>query len=491
MRKFYLSILSYFFLVPISVYGVCPDYLDGMIWRGNESQISFTDLAHHAAPMLWFSPDENRLLNKKAEIQIPNAFPFEEADNPVVYYKIKTIYTDKEDPYVEGSNDKAKDFRMLNLRTVTALDLDFYYYFAEETGLANHPHDIEYMSLQIRVIRTLDCQDYKYAIIVQRVIGRAHGLHWYDNIYDVDAQSFFPVSILIEEGKHASSTDKNADGIFTPGYDVDRRINDAWGVRDIISSGRLFTGGFQAWMAKKREPESILFPPIPSSSPFYKAMKDKFNSLSEFPVYEIRPYPDYPREGLDKILNTKMKEKKHHDWPKVDKVQGDGTVKRWIKEEKAHRSWGAAYRWDDTNGIAISVPLFIFKTVEAPMTGGWLYNKINFGNKSISENQGFAYEKVLSHQIVHSTSASRWLDTYVGLGYEIHDEDIDPASTDHATYFSSEAGLKIRINITKTPLKFLRFLGTDFWGLRIGWKTVGFHPFRNYGFVVEIGAGAF
>ena len=36
--------------------------------------------------------------------------------------------------------------------------------------------------------------------------------------------------------RHGLATDKNGDGVFTPGYDV----NDAWCVRDIIRTGMLY-----------------------------------------------------------------------------------------------------------------------------------------------------------------------------------------------------------------------------------------------------------
>ena len=41
------------------------------------------------------------------------------------------------------------------------------------------------------------------------------------------------VTLLVEEGKHAVAPDRNADGVYTPGYDVNKRIKDAWGVRDV------------------------------------------------------------------------------------------------------------------------------------------------------------------------------------------------------------------------------------------------------------------
>ena len=475
----------------IQCFAICPDYFGGMIWKGNEPNISFRDLATHAAPMLWFSPDEPLLYNETGEIQLPQPFPFEEADKPVVYYKIRKLYSIDLDPYVQNSENLQQDFRLLDLDEVTGLDLDYYYYFERETGLGSHPHDIESMTLQIRVIRTFDCPDYKYAIIVKRVIARAHGIHWYNNMLDVDAQTFFPLSILIEEGKHASATDKNADGIFTPGYDVSKRVNDAWGVRDVITSGRLFSGGFQGWMAKHRRPESMLFPPLPERSPFHNKMHEKFGEhINQGAVYEIRPYPDYPRDDIDKKLNHLMKDKRPHDWPKVTKTSGDGTVNQWIKEEKDYRSLGVAYRWDDSNNFSFAVPLLLFKTVEAPMTGGWLYHKFYLGRSdSLAAIDGS--RKILGHQIVHSGSASRWIDTYVGLGYEIWEMQAENGGLESKMFFASEAGIKIRLNITKTPLKFLRHLGTDFWGIRLGWKNVGFRKFRNSGFVLEIGAGVF
>ena len=69
---------------------------------------------------------------------------------------------------------------------------------------------------------------------VTRVSAKAHGLVWFWNVLDSDDYAQFPMHLLVEEGKHALATDKNGDGVFTQGYDVNVRINDAWGTRDII-----------------------------------------------------------------------------------------------------------------------------------------------------------------------------------------------------------------------------------------------------------------
>ncbi|MEE9371698.1 MAG: hypothetical protein V3V00_01465 [Saprospiraceae bacterium] len=488
MRKFLFAGL---FLFPFTINSQCVADNPGIIWQSNDSFVSFYDLASHAAPMLWFSPDEKLLYDEEGHIQLPEAFPFEKSDGPIIYYKIRSLYADGKKPYAVNSSEKDTNFKILDLNDVAAIDLDFYYYFEKETGLGSHLHDIESMALQLSILRTPKCPDYKYSIVVDKVIARAHGLHWYNSVFEVDDQTFFPLSILVEEGKHASATDKNADGVFTPGFDVTKRVNDAWGVRDVITTGRLFSGGYQGWMAKRRDEKSLLFPPYPMSSPHYGDFHKKYSGIiDEHNVYQLRPYPKYPRKDIDNHLKGLMKGKKPHIWPKIDRTKGNGKVKQWIKEERVFRAVGFSYRWDENSALSFSIPLFIFKSVEAPLTGGWLYHKIYLPLDTITTLNGRNYSRLLGHQIVHSSSASRWIDSYIGIGYEIIDTNLENNKIDSRFEFVSEAGIKIRVNISKSPLRFLSFLG-DFWGIRLGWKNVGFRHFRQSGFVLEIGAGAF
>ena len=494
MNRWRILLYTYcFFFISLSS-AQCPEDLGGVIWKGNSPLLSFEELSLHAAPMLWFSPDEIELYDKEGKKRLPNNFPFEENGGPVVYYKIKTLYAKEEEGAMQASSNTPPNLKLIDLQKVKAIDLDYYYYFDKETGARGHQHDLEGVLLNIQIIETLDCPDYRYAVMIKKATGKAHGLHWYNNVLDVDAQTFFPLSILIEEGKHASSTDKNADGIFTPGYDVTKRVNDAWGVRDIITTGRLVSGSFQAWMTKRRTPESLLFPPLPKSSPYYEKFSAKFGSLIDSSVYTLRPYPVYPIEAIkeDKKLNRLLKGRKPNVWPNVKKVEGNGSIRQWAKTENAFNSIGLAYRWDDSRGLSVALPLLLFKNVEAPLTGGWLYHKISFGrfDTNITDST-FVFQKLLGHEIVYTSSASKWIDTYVGLGYEVYDEDSRPNFRKAKVEMVSEVGIKIRLNISSTPLKFLRFLGTDFWGLRLGWKNVGFSPFIYNGFVIELGAGVF
>ena len=96
----------------------------------------------------------------------------------------------------------------------------------------------------------------------------------------MDASARLPLHILVEEGKHASCTDRNADGQFTPGYDGTERVNDAWGVRDTLGTGRFFTGDYKAWMTKIRRDDTRIFPPLPPDSPL-RAEWSLFNAGQE------------------------------------------------------------------------------------------------------------------------------------------------------------------------------------------------------------------
>ncbi len=454
----------------------------------DQDEISYEYLVHHLAPMLWFSPDEPKLYDEDKKIQLPQALPFDRtAQRPVVYYSIRSIYS------TEKSVHHSKEYippAYIQLAHTKAIDIDYLFYYREESGIGSHPHDIETASFQLTVIPDSKCDQHRYALAVKQVTGRAHGLAWFDNTLIIDDQmSFFPISILVEEGKHASCTDKNADGSYTPGYDVNIRVNDAWGVRDIISSGNLFTGAYQAWMAKSRNIRSLLFPPIPKGSKQERQLIEKFGDKIYHNVYELRPYiQDKNLVASDKKLQHLIHDNKRSQWPKLAKVRGDGSVKQWIKEERAFRSFGVSYRFDNEQTLSFSFPLLIFKNVAAPMTGGWFYNKLYLG--SGDSYDGYT-NNLLGHQIVHTTSASRWLDSYIGFGYEITDVNQAEEEVDFDFRFVSEAGLKLRLNITKTPLKFFRHLGTDYWGVKFGWKNVGFKSFSYSGFVVEIGAGVF
>ncbi len=158
-------------------------------------------------------------------------------------------------------------------------------------GGGTHVHDVEYIETRLAVARRPGCPECPWVLGLMRVTGKAHGIQWYDNTLAVDGATSLPVHILVEEGKHASCTDRNADGHYTPGFDVTERVNDAWGVRDTLGTGTFFTGHYQSWMTKMRDESTRVFPPLPEDSPLREAYTRDGQYASDNAVYVLRPYP--------------------------------------------------------------------------------------------------------------------------------------------------------------------------------------------------------
>ena len=175
---------------------------------------------------------------------------------------------------------------------------------------------------------------------------------WYDNIYHENVENLnfefqLPFHILVEEGKHASVTDMNGDGYYTPGYDVNIRINDAWGLRDVIRTGELFSPKFEAWMAKIRKPEHRVFPPLPTDSPHRK--KHEINNVyaANNSVYELRPMPS-PKAALpDKVLAHDMSSYYSEEWPEIKDISKVGKFNDWREAENFIESFGISFRMNE------------------------------------------------------------------------------------------------------------------------------------------------
>ena len=72
-----------------------------------------------------------------------------------------------------------------------------------------------------------------HRIRIVRAAGLVRGTEWNANDLTIVPGTKLPITMLVEHGTHAMGPDRNADGFFTPGHDINRRIGDAWGVRDV------------------------------------------------------------------------------------------------------------------------------------------------------------------------------------------------------------------------------------------------------------------
>ena len=480
-----------------------------VVWFGTERQMTIRQLAAYAAPVFWFSPDEPIMDDKQGTaIRIPEALPFESRpDSPVVYYQYHDIYDrgDADGPgYTPDANDKNNS--IVDLNNVVAINLKYLAYFRAEEGLGGHAHDVEPAEFRIWVGRStspalkeamaergvqIECDELVYVVGVSRVTAEAHGLVWFYNVLEVDEYTKLPMHLLVEEGKHGMSTDKNSDGYYTPGFDVNVRRNDAWGVRDIIRGGALFTGKWEAWMAKVRRPEHRVFPPLPEDSPLREQFVINGNDgNSEYApnnaIYELRAFPSSDMAGNDALLREKMHEKEARDWPELGTHTTGSQFNNWWNEGVAQKSFAISLRADGDLGLSFVFPFFLIRNFEEPMTGGWLVHRMYLKDKGLRD---------FGWTVMYMPSASRWFDTYIAAGAE-KDREPDPADPDGPTTvewdFVMETGIKFRANITKSPLKFLTaipLLGTEYWGLRAGIKNRGWFDIEGLTYVIEFGAG--
>ncbi len=368
---------------------------------------------------------------------------------------------------------------VLHLDRIGGIILDYFFYYSQEEGLGRHPHDLESAEFMLQVFHNPHCPGCEYAIAIQRVIGKAHGLDWYDNTLDIDGWVSLPLTILVEEGKHASCTDRNGDGYYSPGYDVNRRVNDAWGCRDVIRTGSLLTSSYQGWMTKVRRPETLVVPPLPADSLLRGDFLRDHRDLADRPVYTLRPFPAAELARHDPTLFTLLDSKGPADWPEVVPDRDIDKVKHLLMGESFTKSFGVAYRYDGRNGLSLVFPLLLVKNVEEPLTSGWLVNRVYFRFDPDKHDYGW--------NILYTRSASRWMDPYFSVGVEI-DKEREGGHTETNPHFALETGIKFRANLEHTPARFLTFL-TDFWGIRLGLKYLGFAEVDKLAFVVEAGAG--
>ena len=467
----------------------------GVVWWGPESRMEVARFAAYMAPILWFSPDEPNLNGTSgADIRVPEALPGDSIPpRPVLYYQLDRLLDrpgakGQAIARVAGSPERSS----LDLTKVGVVIVRYFAYYATEEGLGAHPHDIEPAEFRVAVLpstwdgfkkwlpRGARCETTNYVIAVTRASGQAHGLVWFWNVLETDDYSQFPLHLLVEEGKHAFATDKNGDGVFTKGYDVNVRINDAWGARDIIRTGMLFSGGYESWMTKVRRPEHRVLPPLPDDSRLRTSLGRRSAGVRSA-VYELRPFPSIAIAKDDPVLAHLMHDKVVENWPIVVGLNDPQSLGKELRDGAVIKSLSIAYRYDGDGGIVWSFPFLVVKHLEDPMTGGYVLQRMYVRGPHLRD---------FGWTALYTPSASRWLDSYISAGAEnLHTTDSVGAVVG-SWAFVLETGIKFRVNINETPFRALHVF-TDYWGLRAGIKYRGAMNIDRLSYVLEFGAGSF
>jgi hypothetical protein len=484
----------------------------GMIWCGRSAKPLVEDLAVLSAPILWFSPDEPLRLSGR---KIPENLPGHNVEGPIVYYRISQLTLNPATGKNEYQfNDNSED---VDLTRVDGLTLRYYFYYSQDIGFNRHAHDLESIRLDVRFSRrdpsgeklARQTSDGIYVAQIEKVIGAAHGVTWYYNQLDVPEGTSLPITILVEEGKHASSPDRNADGHYSPGYDVNKRLNDAWGVRDLIGSGELGNVGYEGSMTKPRDPKDMLRVK-PSDrldretilSPYTGPYKSKVLSSETYELkritrdttlliedykltdaivvaQQVQQQVSQSREEVEEKAAEDVKgiqnymQRENFDEDKPRQTHADFLVQKAMKKglgiERGEETLDAltiAYRYDNGHGFSMLPP---FGRYRSRVFSGYFAPKFNF----VSAEKGNRF----SVEALYTPSAARRVDWYAALGPEwSRRED----TGEYKPRLASEGGIKFRFNLTKFLM-----------GARIGLRASGLKQPQSPRLIIELGPGAF
>jgi len=449
----------------------------GIVWQGSE-RLGLRDIAGLLAPVLWFSADEPLL--EEGHGPIPSAHPCDApSDHPVVYYQVASLTYRGETPVQRPEEDDAAF-----ADKVESFILKYYFYYPEDSGVGGHLHDLETAEFEVRLEHEGGCRRVRVASIE----ALAHGSRWYSNTLKARPDIKYPLTLLVEEGKHAMAPDRNADGTFMRGYDVTERVNDAWGVRDSLGHGVLLSSGYASEMTKARTRPFRLMPPpsiglqIPARRRSYA---DEDPSLGE---YELRPAntvaacSTIPVEGY-RLLRMMREHGFGRD--ELPAQYEAGSVARALSEMSLPDSWlsASARVSNRTLGAAL-----IFRGLD--LREGWIVPRV-----TVSKEDATA-------ELLFTPSASRWADYYFSGGARRQfvttrerrtiDTEDGPRDIDVLILpdwkITVETGIKFRARLPAKVRPFV--LGYTFGGMRFGLQALGFRQVDQFRFVWEIGAGA-
>ena len=442
----------------------------GLVWRGDRDP-SFLEIVRAVAPVLWYSPDEPLLASNPV---LPVANPCDEP-GAVVYYQAETLLLKGSANVTEPVQDDPQFFSK-----VESMSLNFFFYYPMDVGMGSHVHDVEGAEFTIDLERTdAGCRN----VFLRRVRAFAHGQDMLSNTLRITADTKLPVTLLVEEGKHASCTDRNADGVYTPGYDVNESSKEAWGVRDVFGAGKLGGSAYNPAMTKVRTRATRTLPPqapecVPASHASFQPGQPALGRYELRPGSSLHPCSQLGAPQDSAFLHKDMMI--HH---------GFGAESHPSQySSKLAKQFG---RLDDPYSLIPSVALrydqrelgvsFIVRGID--LGEGWLVPRVAICNG-------------ISTELLFTPTASSWSSAYGSAGWEwekaeSHQEngvavEDEPKRND----FVAEFGIKFRIGLPDNSLRWLA-LGYRYGGVRFGLRFNGFDRMENGRAVVEIGAGAF
>jgi hypothetical protein len=522
------------------------EFEGSVVWRAEDGPFTLRALANAVAPILWFSPDEPLLRGGWALPQpLPHTTSAPPNDHRVVYYTIPLVML-RDDPTCAAlaAPRGAPPLDLVWIDTYGAapvkahppldclqeIKIRFLFYYPSEVGVGAHVNDVESVQVNVAIERnralrngsascaeTIDVQT--HCASVSGIFGSAHGIAWYTNGLNVarNRDTLFPFTVLVEEGKHATAPDRNGDGQYTPGFDVDVHPNDAWGIRDVLRTRSLPGPGFRADMAKARRPQERVFPPaptprlladwtnrMPAESAWDRARSYELVTMSEaravLPDGRVVAYCDAGSDRLSPSIPDDVG--CTYDMacePLKDAIGGEEGCRRTrvspygalyklerffsrINAGGAHDeylSWKRFFRertlpsWrisGRVNGLSWTVPI----GWNVPGLDGWVSARLNVLRQTFASEPS---ESVVD--VVYSLAAARYFSLYGAIGADTlpQADATDPGKHTPAL----EAGFKYRLAIPKIDL---------FSGVRVGVRVDDPSRIRYGRLIIEMGGGS-
>jgi hypothetical protein len=398
-----------------------------IVWQGPLDRATIDDLAGRVAPILWFSADEPLAVGMAS---LPEQLPCDLSDDPpgaVVYYLASADPSAlKIDP---GKSQQ--------------LAITFYFYYHEDIGLGCHSNDFEHATfhLEVRSTAPVAAATPQAVIRLDEVEGAAHGSAIYANWLELSKASdtSLPLVLLVEEGKHSVCPDRNGDGVYTPGYDTNVLVNEAWGIRDVLGSGFGAGRRYEASMTKPRFQEDRVAPPSDDPA-VWSRYRSRFGRPSR--RYALRPIPVACRRGAETT------------WKKEpDPLPGcqRRTLSSLLQEAGVrHRTrWNATKNWFEQTfaggGLRIDNHAYsldaIIPIYEEPVYGGIVFEQI--ANRIVEpslQTGHHTYFPGADFGIFYTPSLATFMNPYLGVGWST-----DRAKNSFYEGFDVEGGLRFRV----------------------------------------------
>lgn len=428
----------------------------GLIWYGKQSGLKLADVASIAAPVLWFSSDEPLIL--QGERALPQVHPCDApASGAIVYYQVTRIklrsgvrvgWPPHNDPFFVDHVD--------------SFTLRYHFYFSRHFGSDERAHDLSAADLDVAIDHLPDGAN---RIRITRVAGLVRGTEWYANELSVEAGTRFPITIMIEQGTHATAPDRNADGLFTVGHDINRRTGDAWGIRD-FEAGVLMAGRFDVSMFKARQRGYRMLPPYVDRNAVdgtpMSSVSTSPSVTNELGRYDLRAASDVPPCNTlpadHRTLRLLMRDQRFG--PEFEPVQYPSKLMKDVKRP-----------FSGTDPLIRNVSFRKDRT----MGGAILFRGFNFHDGSLMPRLTFFPRRVTIDGL-YTPSGARAMSWYVAAGAEYDDGNWT---------FASETGLKLRARIA--PRRYT--LGAEFIGFRVGIRGSGWDRITPIRWILEVGLG--